>query len=124
MKTDLRFAPSDAIETFPFPKEVEDLARFGEGYLKARREIMSADGIGLTKLYNRFHNPEDRDSRLERLRKMLCEIDVAVARIYGWTDLELSHDFHEVPFLGEKDRVRFTISELSLIHISEPTRPY
>lgn len=117
MKTDLRFAPSDAIETFPFPKEIEELARFGVGYLRARREIMRADEIGLTKLYNRFHNPKDRDSRLERLREMLCAIDLAVARIYGWNDLELRHGFHEVPFLGVNDRVRFTIAETARVEV-------
>jgi hypothetical protein len=72
---------------------------------------MRTDEIGLTKLYNRFHNPEDRDGRLERLREIQCEVDAAVARVYEWNDLKLSCGFHDVPFLGENDRLRFTISE-------------
>ncbi len=117
MKTDLRFAPTDAIETFVFPDGVETLERLGETYLKARREIMCADRLGLTKLYNRFHKAADTDPRLKRLREMLREVDVAVARAYGWNDLELGHDFHDVPFLGEKDRVRFTISEVARLDV-------
>jgi len=38
-------------------------------------------------------------------------MDRAVSSAYGWDDLDLSHDFHELPFLPENDRVRFTISE-------------
>ena len=29
---------------------------------------------------------------------------------YGWQDLDLGHDFHEVEILPENDRVRYTIS--------------
>lgn len=115
MKLDLNFSPSDAVETFPFLPNVE-IERFdspGRDYLKARREVMGdLNGpIGLTKLYNRFHSSGDVDVRIERLRQLHREIDTAVARAYGWDDLELGHGFHEVPFLGESDRVRFTISD-------------
>lgn len=117
MKTDLRFAPSDAIETFPFPKGVEDLARFGESYMMARRVIMRADEIGLTKLYNRFHKPNDLDPRIETLRELHREIDTAVAHAYGWEDLDLEHGFHEVSYLPENDRIRFTVSEAVRVEV-------
>jgi hypothetical protein len=38
-------------------------------------------------------------------------MDEAVRSAYGWNDVDLGHDFHEVPYLPENDRVRFTISE-------------
>jgi hypothetical protein len=117
MKTDLRLAPSDAIETFPFPERVETLDVVGKSYLAARREIMRAEGLGLTKLYNRFHNPKDADPRIKRLRQQLREIDVAVACAYRWNDLDMSHGFHEVPFLAENDRVRYTISEPARLEV-------
>jgi hypothetical protein len=117
LKTDLRFAPSDSIETFPFPEGIDRLEPLGEAYLRARREIMRAEGLGLTKLYNRFHDPDDQDPRLERLREQLREIDVAVARLYDWKGLDLGHGFHEVPYLGENDRVRFTVSEIARLEV-------
>lgn len=116
-ETRLRFAPSDAIETLPFPNDLEALTPLGEGYLKARREVMHDEWIGFTKLYNRFHDPSDRDPRLERLRQQLREIDLAVARLYDWSALNLDHGFREVPYLGENDRVRFTISESARLEV-------
>ena len=115
MKLDLNFSPSDAVETFPFPP-LDILASFdkqGREYLLARREVMTdpANPIGLTKLYNRFHNAEDLDARIVRLRELHREIDVAVMRAYGWDDLDLGHGYHEQPNLAGNDRVRFTISD-------------
>lgn len=117
MKTDLRFAPSDAIETLTFPNELETLEPLGEAYLNARRETMRTYRIGLTKLYNRFHTDTERDPRIEGLRALQCEVDAAVAHTYAWDDLDFQHGFHEVPYLPENDRVRFTISETARVEV-------
>jgi len=114
MKLDISLSPTDAIETFPFLSG-EVLALFekqGREYLLARREVMTAvaNPIGLTKLYNRFHDAEDVDPRIAHLREMHRELDAAVLRAYGWDDLDLGHGYHEQPNLAENDRVRFTIS--------------
>ena len=61
---------------------------------------------GLTKTYNRFHDPSDSSANITRLRDFHVEMDDAVASNYGWDDLDLGHDFHET-----KQGVRFTISE-------------
>jgi hypothetical protein len=37
-------------------------------------------------------------------------IDEAVRDAYGWSDIPLQHGFHELEFLPENDRVRYTIS--------------
>lgn len=116
-ETRLRFAPSDAIETMPFPKELDVLGPLGEAYLKARRKVMRDEGMGFTRLYNRFHTSTERDRRIEGLRALQREMDIAVARTYGWDDLDLEHGFHEVPYLPENDRVRFTISETARIEV-------
>jgi hypothetical protein len=113
----LRFSPSDALDTLPFPNELEALEPLGEAYLKVRREVMRADRIGLTKLYNRFHTDTERDPRIEDLRAFQREMDAAVARAYGWEDLDLEHGFHKVSYLPEKDRVRFTISETARVEV-------
>lgn len=44
------------------------------------------------------------------LRRLHRELDVSVRDAYGWSDLDLGHDFHEVETLPENDRVRYTIS--------------
>src|SRR5260370_25987847 len=47
---------------------------------------------------------------LLKLRQLHRELDLAVRDAYGWHDLDLGHDFHEVETLPENDRVRYTIS--------------
>jgi hypothetical protein len=111
----LSFSPSDAVGTFPFPDKssLVGFETMGAEYMLLRRELMitSAIPIGLTKLYNRFHDPQDGDSRIVRLREMHREIDAAVMRAYGWDDFALGHGFHEQANLAENDCVRFTLSD-------------
>lgn len=61
---------------------------------------------GLTKTYNRFHDPDETSSDIQRLRELHVEMDQAVVAAYGWTDLDLGHGFHET-----KQGLRYTISE-------------
>jgi len=44
------------------------------------------------------------------LRRLHKEMDEAVLSAYGWTDINLVHDFYEVDYLPENDRIRYTIS--------------
>ncbi|WP_420030643.1 Eco57I restriction-modification methylase domain-containing protein [Pseudomonas oryzihabitans] len=116
-ETRLRFAPSDAMETMPFPNELDVLDPLGKTYLGVRRKIMSDEEIGFTKLYNRFHTETERDPGIEGLRALQREMDTAVAHAYGWDDLDLQHGFHKVPYLPENDRIRFTISESARVEV-------
>lgn len=52
-------------------------------------------------------------SGILELRKLHVQMDNAVLAAYGWTDISLSHDFYEVDYLPENDRIRFTISPLA-----------
>jgi hypothetical protein len=61
---------------------------------------------GLTETYNLFHETTETSSDIQKLRQLHVEMDNAVAAAYGWTDLDLDHDFHET-----KQGVRYTISE-------------
>jgi hypothetical protein len=117
LKTDLRYSPSDAFETFPLPPVNDLLSDVGERLHQERIQVMRTDRIGLTKLYNRFHSPADHDPRIEELRALQREIDLAVARAYGWDDLDLEHGFHQVPYLPENDRIRFTVSEKARVEV-------
>ena len=48
---------------------------------------MVARNEGLTKTYNRFHNPAERAPDIVRLRELHDAMDQAVLRAYGWDDL-------------------------------------
>ncbi len=61
---------------------------------------------GLTKTYNRFHNETEKAEDIQKLRELHVQMDWAVAQAYGWTDLDLAHDFHET-----KQGLRYTISK-------------
>lgn len=111
LKNDLRYSPSDAFDPFPFPGSSTVLATLGDRYHDHRAALMRECRIGLTKIYNRFHDATDNNSGIADFRDLHCQIDEAVKAAYGWHDLNLDHGFHAVPYLPENDRVRFTVSE-------------
>lgn len=114
----LRYTPSDCYETFPFPIAISrSLEGLGRQYDAHRRSIMTSRQIGLTALYNLFHNPSETDVELEEMRRLQREIDIAVRDSYGWQDIDLDHGFHEVGYLSANDNVRYTISEPARIDI-------
>lgn len=106
MRNDVRYTPSDCFETFPFPKSYDKLNEIGEKYYSYRQSIMLDRQEGLTKTYNRFHNPNETSSDIVKLRELHKEMDGAVAAAYGWTDLDLGHGFHQT-----KQGMRYTICE-------------
>lgn len=106
LRMDINYSPSDCFETFPFPKSYETLREIGEHYYNHRQSIMLAHQEGLTKTYNRFHNPNEISSDIAKLRELHKEMDEAVATVYGWADLDLGHGFHQT-----KQGVRYTICE-------------
>lgn len=90
MKDDLRYAPSDCFETFPFPQgyETDDgLEATGQAYYDHRAALMIAANEGMTKTYNRFHKSDERGEPIRTLRDLHDEMDRAVLRAYGWNDL-------------------------------------
>ncbi len=112
----LQYTSSDIFETFPFPEAMRSLDGSGVGcqmlrelgveYEECRRQASVALEQGLTDVLNCVHTSTYSSSEIENLRLLQVEMDQAVAAAYGWTDLELGHDFHET-----KQGVRFTISE-------------
>ena len=122
MKNDLRYGPSDVFRPFPFPGKSKidswnDLDRCGNLFHEERSSVMGRLGIGLTKFYKRFHAVNENDRQMVALRDLQRHIDELVARAYGWGEIDLGHGFHEVPYMPENDRVRFTISETARIEV-------
>jgi hypothetical protein len=90
MKDDLRYTPSDCFETFPFPAGWETdaaLEAAGREYYEARAALMVSHHEGLTKTYNRFHDPAEDAPGIHRLRRLHAALDHAVLAAYGWSDL-------------------------------------
>lgn len=133
LETRLRYSPSDCFDTFPFPHGLWQtpnpaLADLGERYHEHRRALMLNLWLGLTDLYNLFHTRDLTPAQVAKvskkpaeeaeagyrgileLRRLHRQLDQAIRDAYGWTDLDLGHDFHEVETLPENDRVRYTIS--------------
>lgn len=106
LETRLKYAPTDAFETFPFPSTLDELNGPGADYERCRRDIMMARQEGITATYNRFHNPAEEDVLIKKLRNLHTIMDRAVAIAYGWQALDLGHGFRET-----KQGVRYTISE-------------
>lgn len=52
---------------------------------------------------------EEAIAGITKLRQLHIEMDNAVLEAYGWSDIDLRHDFYEVDYLPENDRIRFTI---------------
>jgi hypothetical protein len=111
MRRDLRYTPSDCFETFPFPpaEALATLDEIGERYDSHRRQLMLATQLGLTKTYNRFHDPDQTEADIVALRELHVAMDQAVAAAYGWANLDLGHDFHTSES-GTTKGTRFTIS--------------
>ena len=95
----------------------EGLEAIGEEYHELRRRLMLGRQHGLTQIYNSLHNPDEQDSEIKKLRDLHRELDTKTAHAYGWKDLDLNHDFHEVAHLPENDRIRFTISEAARLEV-------
>jgi hypothetical protein len=96
MKDDLRYTPSDCFETFPFPNNWETHAALeaaGKAYYEFRAALMIRNNEGLTKTYNRFHDPDERDPEIVKLRELHAAMDRAVLDAYGWSDLPTDCEF-------------------------------
>jgi len=130
MKTDLSYTSTDIFDTFPFPSGIaqhEGLEAIGEEYHQHRAHLMADLQIGLTKTYNIFHSKYLTSIDIEKqskqpdqickkahqdileLRELHGQMDRTVLEVYGWQDIQLRHNFYEVDYLPENDRVRYTI---------------
>jgi hypothetical protein len=92
----LRYTPSDCFETFPFPQNWEThpiLEAAGKVYYEFRSALMIQDDEGLTKTYNRFHDPDERNLEIVRLRELHAAMDRAVLDAYGWSDISTDCEF-------------------------------
>jgi hypothetical protein len=96
LKDDMQYTPSDCFETFPFPDSFEAdamLEAMGKEYYESRAALMVKNNEGLTKTYNRFHDPSETSPDIQKLRDLHAAMDRAVLDAYGWTDLNPTCEF-------------------------------
>jgi hypothetical protein len=115
LESRIRYTPSVCFETFPLPHNLTDTQKntvtdIGRQYDMYRKLIMRNLDVGLTKLYNFFHDSSYDDSQIIELRNLHSKLDSVVLELYGWTDLVLTYDFYQIDFLPENDRIRYTMN--------------
>ena len=92
----MRYGPSDCFETFPFSENWQThsaLEAAGKIYYEFRAALMVRNDEGLTKTYNRFHDPDERDPDILKLRELHAAMDRAVLDAYGWRDIPTDCEF-------------------------------
>jgi hypothetical protein len=119
-KEDLRYSPKRCSKTFPLPSLLfqdnfcsrSALEHLGLEYHEHRQSVVRTRQEGITTIYNRFHDPNEKSEDIQRLRALHVEMDNAAAAAYGWQTLALGHDFHPT-----KQGMRFTISEAARVEV-------
>ena len=97
-KDDAVYTSSDCFETFPFPENWEtqtdgDLEVVGQAYYELRAALMVRNDEGMTKTYNRFHDPYENSADIVELRRLHAAMDRAVLAAYGWLDISTGCEF-------------------------------
>ena len=98
LETRVRYTPTDCFETFVQPSLTDVVGDLGGTLHKHRSALMLDRQEGLTKTYNRVHDPDEHADDIVRLREIHTQLDYAVRDAYGWTDLDLGHGFHKTRF--------------------------
>lgn len=90
------YTASDCFETFPLPENWDSefaLEAAGKVYYEFRAALMIKNDEGLTKTYNRFHDPDECDPAIVKLRELHAAMDRAVLDAYCWNDIPSSCEF-------------------------------
>ncbi|VXB47279.1 type IIL restriction-modification enzyme MmeI [Chryseobacterium sp. 8AT] len=112
----LRYSAGIAFEGFPFPNknDINNIEAIASKLNSLRKSIMFREQIGITALYNLINIKNLKISGsiisdLNQVRELHCKLDEAVLGSYGWNDIILKHEFYEIDYLPENDRIRFSI---------------
>lgn len=92
----LSYVPSYSLDTFPFPSKLascQGLESAGRSYYEFRTDLMVRNNEGLTKTYNRFHDPNETSPDILTLRELHAAMDRAVLDAYGWQDIQPVYGF-------------------------------
>ena len=109
----LQLSISESIAKYPLPRQpvsqrgIAAAVRFNDIAI-----AWSADHeCGLTDVMNAVHSRGNHDARIVELRSLFETIDRHVAEAYGWADLDILYDFHELNATSGGAQWRYSISE-------------
>jgi len=103
---------SESVTKYPVPERdvafagIEDAAQFNRIAVR----FSSEHGCGLTDVMNSIHSPDNTDSAIAELRRLLPAIDKEVVTAYGWEDVDISYDFRAFDGGSANDRWRWALS--------------
>ena len=112
----INYSATDCFETFPFPESSQadpTCELSGKNYHEFRADLMVRNDEGLTKTYNRFHDPNETDPDMQQLRELHAAMDRVVLDAYGWTDIPtdckflLDYDIDEETWGKKKKPYRY-----------------
>ena len=111
----LRLSITESVAKYPLPERINSptVTAASEQFNDLAVRWAKEHGKGMTDVMNAIHDSSETDERIATLRSLLQGIDEGVAHTYGWGDLDIAHDYREVVYLPENDRIRFTFSELT-----------
>jgi len=69
-----------------------------------------AHACGLTDVLNAIHTPDETDSTIAEMRRLLAIIDTELAAAYEWRDVDVSYDFHAFDGGSASDQWRWSLS--------------
>jgi hypothetical protein len=97
-------------------KEIQDAGLTTQGLKDLdKKTIEKKFGKEVWNLWNHLQKTpgtcsfEEAVTGIIKLRELHVEMDNAVLEAYRWSDIQLRHDFYEVDYLPENDRIRYTI---------------
>ncbi|MBW2664462.1 MAG: hypothetical protein JRD93_21415 [Deltaproteobacteria bacterium] len=98
---DLREFSNDDIAIISTMKDKEFQKQYGKETANLWKHLKKTEGV---------YTFNEAVKDILHLRKLHKQMDETVLKAYGWEDIDLAHDFYEVDYLPENDRVRYTIS--------------
>ena len=104
IRTAIRYTPTDCFETFPQPELTDAISLAGRALEHHRRGLMIDRSEGLTRVFSMVNDRTQIADDIIEARRLHVELDHAVVAAYGWSDLNLAHDFYDT-----RQGTRFTV---------------
>jgi type I restriction-modification system DNA methylase subunit len=98
---DLRGFSTDDIAIISTMKDKEFQKQYGKETVNLWKHLKKTEGV---------YTFNEAVKHILHLRELHKQMDETVLKAYCWEDIDLAHDFYEVDYLPENDRVRYTIS--------------
>jgi hypothetical protein len=108
----LSLSISESVAKYPTPEQSVATAGMDAAtqFNRLAIEFSATHGGGLTDVMNAIHSPDNADTTIVELRRLLSVIDVEVAAAYDWNDVDVAYDFREFGGGSTNDKWRWALS--------------